>query len=123
MRRLSIVFVCLFAMAVFVSGAIAQGEKPGSPASATEKGKVEKPKASKATRVYGTVVAYEAGKIIKVKGKKEKEWTFDIAPDAKIKGSVKEGGRVRVLYKTEGGKMVATSISVLTARKAKAEKK
>jgi Cu/Ag efflux protein CusF len=123
MRRLLIVLVALFAMAAFVSGVVAQEKKAEPPAPAVEKDKTEKAKASKPMKAYGTVVAYEVGKTIKVKGKKEKEWTFDIAPDAKIKGKVKEGGKVRVVYKKEGDKMVATSISVATAKKAKVVKK
>ena len=63
-------------------------------------------------RAYGIVAAYEAGKTIKVKGSKEKEWTFDIAPEVKIKGEVKDGAKVRVVYKKEGAKMIANSILV-----------
>jgi hypothetical protein len=93
-----------------------------APAPSGEKAKAEKPKASKPMRAYGTVAAYEAGKTIKVKGAKEKEWTFDIAPDAKIKGEVKEGAKVRVVYSKKDDKMVATSISV-AVKKAKTGKK
>ena len=122
MRKLLIVLVTLFAMIAFVSGVVAQEKKAETPAPAAEKAKAEKPKASKPMRAYGTVAAYEAGKTIKVKGSKEKEWTFDIAPDAKIKGEVKEGAKVRVVYSKEDGKMVATSIS-LAAKKVKTVKK
>ena len=94
-----------------------------APAPSGEKAKTEKPKAAKPMRAYGTVAAYEAGKTIKVKGSKEKEWTFDIATDAKIKGEVKEGAKVRVVYSKKDGKMVAMAISVSPARKAKGEKK
>jgi len=90
---------------------------------AAEKPKVEKPKAPKAMKLSGIVAAYEAGKMIKVKGAKEKELTFDIALDAKIKGEVKEGAKVTVVYKKEGEKMMATSISVAPAKKVRAEKK
>jgi Cu/Ag efflux protein CusF len=61
--------------------------------------------------------------MIKVKGAKEKEMTFDIAADAKMKGEAKEGGKVTVGYKKDGDKMVATSISVAAAKKPKAPKK
>ena len=122
MRKLLIVLVALFAMVAFVSGVVAQEKKAETQAPAAEKAKAEKPKASKPMRAYGTIAAYEVGKTIKVKGSKEKEWTFDISPDAKIKGEVKEGAKVRVVYKKEDDKMVATSISV-AAKKAKTVKK
>ena len=94
-----------------------------APAPPGEKAKAEKPKASKPMRAYGIVAAYETGKTIKVKGSKEKEWTFDIAPEVKIKGEVKDGAKVRVVYKKEGEKMIANSILVASAKKAKREKK
>ena len=94
-----------------------------APAPSGEKAKAEKPKVSKTMRAYGTVAAYEAGKTMKVKGKKEKEWTFDISPDVKIKGEVKEGAKVRVVYKKEDDKKVATSISAASPKKAKPVKK
>jgi hypothetical protein len=37
--------------------------------------------------------------------------TFQIAAGAKIKGEIKDGAKVTVMYKKEGDKMVATSIS------------
>jgi hypothetical protein len=123
MKKLLIVLVALFAMAAFATGGMAQERKSETPAPAAEKAKPEKPKASKPMRAYGTVAAYDAGKTIKVKGSKEKEWTFDIAPDAKIKGEVKEGAKVRVVYRKEDDKMVAASISVAAAKKAKTAEK
>ena len=60
--------------------------------------------------------------MIKVKGAKDKEMTFDVAADAKITGEVKEGGKVVVTYKKEGDKMMATAITV-PAPKKKAPKK
>jgi hypothetical protein len=110
-------------MVAFASGAIAQEKKDETQAPAAEKTKLEKPKASKPMTVYGTVAAYEAGKTIRVKGKKEQEWMFDITPGAKIKGEVKKGDKVRVVYKKEDNKVLAMSIAVATARKAKVEKK
>jgi hypothetical protein len=103
----------------FAAGAVAQEKKGETPAPA-----VEKPmsKEAKTMRVYGTVVTYEAGKIIKVKGAKEKEWTFDVGPNAKIKGEVKEGVRVGVRYMKEGDKLVATSIYLAHPKKAKVKK-
>ena len=112
MRKVLIILVALFAMAAFVSGVVAQEKKAEQPAPAAEKAKPVK-----AMRAFGTVSAYEAGKTITVKGKKA-EWTFDIAPDAKVKGEVKEGAKVRVMYKTEGDKKIATFIAV-PAKKAK----
>jgi len=116
MRKVLIILVALFAMAAFVSGVVAQEKKAEQPAPAAEKAKPVK-----AMRAFGTVSAYEAGKTITVKGKKE-ELTFDIAPEAKIKGEVKEGARVHVMYKKEGDKRIATSITV-AAKKGKAAKK
>jgi hypothetical protein len=97
MKKTLIVLIALFAMVAFVSGAMA--------------------KAPKAMHFKGKVTAYEAGTMIKVKGAKEKEMTFDIAADAKIKGEVKEGAKVTVTYKKEGEKMVATSISAAAHKK------
>jgi hypothetical protein len=37
--------------------------------------------------------------------------TFDIAAGAKIKGKIKDGAKVAVMYKKEGDMMAATSIS------------
>ena len=117
MRRILIILVALFAMVAFVGGVVAQTPAPApAPAPAPEKAKPVK-----AMRAFGTVSAYEAGKTVMVKGKKA-EWTFDIAPDAKIKGEVKEGAKVQVRYKKEGDKMIATSIAV-SAKKGKAAKK
>ena len=122
MKKVMIVLVALLALVSFVSGVVAQEKKvEATPTPAVEKAKAEKPKAAKSMKFSGTVATYEAGKMIKVKGAKEKELTFDVAPDAKIKGEVKEGGKVTVLYKKEGEKMIAHSISVAHVRKAKAE--
>jgi Cu/Ag efflux protein CusF len=118
MRKILIILVALFAMVAFASGVIAQEKKAEQPAPAAEKAK-----AVKAIRAFGTVSAYEAGKTITVKGKKEKEWTFDIAPDAKIKGEVKEGAKVQVMYKKDGDKMIATSIAVGAKKAAKKKMK
>lgn len=132
MKRMLMVVVALLAMVAFVGMAIAQTpaktEKPAAPAApapapAAEKAKVEKPKAPKATNFKGTVAAYEAGKMIKVKGAKDKEMTFDVAADAKIKGEVKEGAKVTVAYKKDGDKMMATAITVSVPKKPKAPKK
>ncbi len=134
MKRILIVMTALLAMVAFAGLAIAQAPaKPAAPAApapaptpAPEKAKVEKPKAEKAAkpmRFVGTVAAYEAGKMIKVKGAKDKEMTFDLTGDTKVKGDVKEGAKATVMYKKEGDKMTATSISVAApAKKAAAPK-
>ncbi len=128
MKKMLFILVALVAMVAFVGGVMAQAPPPApAPAAApaakpaADKPKADKPKPPKATKASGTVAAYEAGKMIKVKGAKDKEWTFDIAADAKIKGEVKDGAKVTVMYKKDGDKMVATAISV-AEKKAKKEK-
>lgn len=128
MKRMLIIMVALLAMVAFASGVIAQApaktEKPAAPAApAAEKPKMEKPKEAKAMKFGGTVAAYEAGKMIKVKGAKDKEMAFDVTGDTKMKGEVKEGAKVTVMYKKDGDKMMATSISVTPPPKKKAAPK
>jgi len=128
MKKSLIIVIALVAMVAFVGGVVAQEKKapapaPAASAPAPEKAKAEKPKAPKAMSFKGTIAAYEAGKMIKVKGSKEKEMTFNIAADAKIKGEAKEGAKVTVSYKKDGDKMVATSISVAAPKKPKAPPK
>jgi hypothetical protein len=118
MKKLLIVLVALFAMVAFVSGVVAQEKKTETPAAAP---KAEKPKAPKAMKFSGAVAAYEAGKMIKIKGK-DKEMTFDATADTKVKGEVKEGAKATVTYKKEGDKMVATAISGPAPKKPKTEK-
>jgi Cu/Ag efflux protein CusF len=135
MKRVLVVMVALLAMVAFVSGVMAQApaktEKPAAPAPekaapapekmkpAAEKPKTDKPKAMK---FAGAVAAYEAGKMIKVKGSKDKEMAFDVTGDTKMKGEVKEGAKVKVMYKKDGDKMVATSIAVAAEKKAPPKK-
>ena len=121
MRKLLIVLVALFAMVAFVSGVVAQEKKTEAPA-ATAAPKAEKPKAPKPMKFSGTVAAYEAGKMIKIKGAKDKEMTFDVTADTKVKGEVKEGVKATVTYKKEGDKMIATAISGPAPKKPKTEK-
>jgi hypothetical protein len=123
MKRILVLVVVLLTMVAFASTALAQApaktaapEKAApapAPKPAAEKPKAEKPKALKAT---GAVAAYEAGKTIAVKVK-DKEMKFNIAADAKVKGEIKEGAKVTVMYKKDGDKMVATSISVPAPKK------
>ncbi len=136
MKRILVVMVALLAMVAFVSGVMAQApattEKPAAPAAekvapapakakpAAEKNKSGKPKEMK---FNGTVAGYEAGKMIMVKGPKNKEMTFDVTGDTKMKGEVKEGSKVTVMYKKDGDKMAATSIAVSKPPKKAPEKK
>jgi hypothetical protein len=137
MKRVLVVMVALLAMVAFVSGVMAQApaktEKPAAPAPekaapapAPEKMKpaADKPKADKpkAMTFAGAVAAYEAGKMIKVKGAKDKEMAFDVTGDTKMKGEVKEGAKVKVMYKKDGDNMVATSIAVAAEKKAPSKK-
>ena len=115
--------VALLSMVAFAAGGIAQTTAAPPSAPATEKPKVEKPKEAKPMNFRGTVTAYEAGKMINVKGAKDKEMAFDVTGDTKMKGEVKEGAKVTVMYKKEGEKMVANSISVAPPAKKKAAPK
>ncbi len=135
MKRALVVMVALLAMVAFVSGVMAQApaqtQKPAAPAvekaapapekpkPAAEKPKTDKPKAMK---FAGAVAGYEAGKMIKVKGSKDKEMAFDVTGDTKMKGEVKDGAKVTVMYKKDGDKMVATSIAVTPEKKASSKK-
>jgi hypothetical protein len=67
------------------------------------------------------VAAYEAGKMVKVKGK-DKDMTFDLTGDTRVKGDVKDGAKVTVMYKKEGDKMVATAITVVAEKKVEEKK-
>src|SRR5512135_2453941 len=131
MKKLFVIMIALVTMVAFAGSVMAQAPaKPAEPAKpaapAPEKAKAEKPKtekkaAPKVMNFSGAVAGYEAGKMIKVKGK-DKEMTFDITGDTKVKGEVKDGAKVTVMYKKDGDKMIATSITVATEKKA-AEKK
>jgi Cu/Ag efflux protein CusF len=129
MKKLFVVMIALLTIVAFASSVMAQAPaKPAEPAAkpapapekkAPEKAKTEKPKTMKTS---GVVATYEAGKMIKVKGK-DKEMTFDVTGDTKVKGEVKDGAKVTVMYKKDGDKMVATSISVAAEKKKAPEKK
>ena len=103
MKRIAFVLVALLVAFAFTTGALAAEKKAAQP---------------KMMKASGAVLAYEKGKMIKVQGPKE-EWTFDLAPDAKIKGEVKEGAHVAVTYQKEGGKMIASSVTVAAEKKTK----
>ncbi len=126
MKKNLIISVALLTMVAFGGAAMAQGQtKPTAPAAteksatpATDKSKAEKKEATKAMEATGTVAAYEGGKMIKVKDK-DKEMVFDLTADTQVKGEVKEGAKVTVMYKKEGDKMVATAINVSAEKKEK----
>jgi len=123
MKRALLVLIALLVTLAFAGGAIAQAPaKTEKPAAAPEKAKEAKPKEPKAMKASGTVAAYEAGKMIKIKGSKDKEMMFDLTGDTKMKGEVKEGAKVTVMYKKEGDKMVANSVSVAPPPKKAAPK-
>jgi hypothetical protein len=134
MKKNMFVLISLFIMATFAGVVMAQTQaKPTAPAvtdkpsvstaekAKTEGPKVEKKEAPKAIRVSGTVAAYEAGKMIKVKGK-DKEMVFDLTGDTRVKGDAKDGAKVTVMYKKEGDKMVATAITVVAEKKVEEKK-
>jgi|PlaIllAssembly_1097288.scaffolds.fasta_scaffold07095_2 hypothetical protein len=132
MKKMFVVMIALLTMVAFAGSVMAQAPaKPAEPAKAAEpakpaappaeKPKAEKKEAPKAMKASGTVAGYEAGKMIKVKGK-DKETTYGVTGDTKVKGEVKDGAKVTVMYKKDGDKMVATSITV-AAEKKPAEKK
>jgi hypothetical protein len=133
-KSLLICFI-LAAFAVFASSAFAQEKKaePASPAvpkaapaPAAPAPKATpapaKAKAPKEMKAAGTVGIYEAGKMITVKGEKDKEWTFDITAKTKVKGEVKGGAKVTVMYVKDGEKLTATSISGPQPKKEKPAK-
>ncbi len=128
MKKNLAVFVVFLTIVAFAGGVMAQtpakpGDKPVAPA-ATDKSTTppaEKPKAEtketpKTMEVSGTVVAYETGRMIKVKDK-NKEMALDATGDTKVKGEVKAGAKVTVEYKKVGDKTVATAITVFVEKK------
>ena len=130
MKKAFVIMIALLTVVAFSGSVMAQTPakpaEPAKPAAPAEKPKADKPKAEKkeapkALKAAGTVAGYEAGKMIKVKGK-DKEMTLDITADTKIKGEVKDGAKVTVVYKKDGDKMVATSITVPAEKKPAAKK-
>ena len=118
MKRFLVLAVALLTMVAFASTGLAQApaktaapEKAAPAPAPKATAEKAKPKADKPLKYAGTVAAYEAGKMIKVKDSKGKEMTFDVAADAKLKGEIKDGAKVNIVYKKDGDKMVATSIS------------
>jgi len=122
-KNWSFLIVAMLTMMAFAGSVMAQGQaKPAAPA-ATEKqapapekqkateSKPVKEESAKAMKASGSVAAYEAGKMIKIK-EKDKEMSFDVTGATTVKGDVKDGAKVTVMYKKEGDKMVATAITV-----------
>jgi Cu/Ag efflux protein CusF len=128
-KNILVAFVALLTLVAFGSVVMAQAPaKPAAPpaidkpaAPATEKPKAEKKEAPKAMTASGTLASYEAGKTIKVKGK-DKEMVFDVTGETNVKGEVKEGAKVTVMYKKDGDKMIATAITVAAEKKAEEKK-
>jgi ABC-type oligopeptide transport system substrate-binding subunit len=109
MKRIFFALIALIAVFAFVTGAAAAEKKATQP---------------KAMQVSGAVTAYLAPSqaekstgMIAVKDAKGKAWSFDLPADSKIKGEVKKGARATVTYKKEGGKMIATAVSVAAVKK------
>jgi len=134
MKQNMIAFVALLTLATFAGVVMAQTPaKPTASAvtdkpsvSAVEKPKTEGPKvekkeAPKAIKFSGIVAAYEAGKMINVKGK-DKEMAFDLTGNTRVRGDVRDGAKVTVMYKKEGDKMVATAITVVAEKKVEEKK-
>ena len=72
-------------------------------------------------KAKGTVLAYEAGQSITVKGAEE-ETTFALAPDVQITGDVKPGAKVAVTFAMAGENKVASAIVVPVVKAAKKAK-
>ncbi len=134
MKKNLIILIGLLTVAAFAGSVMAQGQaKPAAPpatekqvAPAPEKSKATEPKsekkeASQDMKASGTVSAYEAGKLVRIKDK-DKEMVFDLTGQTVVKGEIKDGAKVAIMYKKEGDKMVATGITV-TAQKRVEEKK
>jgi len=129
-----LLLVTLLALVAFVSGAMAQQKTapapaPAAPASTTPAKPMEM-KAEKMEKFSGAISKVDQmGKMIEVKGKKEKTMTFAINDMTKImKGKgmmkmedLKEGMMASVEYKKEGDKMMAATIK-LSAPKAAPKK-
>jgi len=114
MKKCLFVLIALLTVFAFATGAVA-AEKKGT--------------APQAGKVSGTVTTYIAASqadktagTISVKDAKDKIWAFDVLPDTKVTGEVKNDAKVTVAYKKEGGKMIASSIAVIAVKKPAAPK-
>ena len=88
------------------------------PENRSKEPKVEKKETPQAMRVSGTVAVYEASKMIKVKGK-DNEMAFDLTGDTKVKGDVKDGAKVTVMYKKEGTRWLPLPLPWLPRRRSR----
>jgi hypothetical protein len=134
MKSTLVLSVGLLTIFAFGTAALAQGQAkqsaPAAPAASappSEKLKgndvkgITKEQASNAMETSGTVAGYEANKMIKVKSK-DSEMAFEVTSDTKVKGEIKEGANVTVMYKKEGNKMVASAITTGFEKKAEEKK-
>ncbi len=129
MKRFLTALMAMLTAMVFAGTVMAQAPAtPAAPANPADKPMApaaEQPKMEKAPKpmkFFGSVTGYEEGKMLKLKAK-DKEMSFDLTGDTKVKGELKEGAKAAVWYKKDGDKMVATSVVVAAAKRAKAEKK
>ena len=134
MKKNLIVFIGLLTLAAFAGSVMAQGQATPTAPAATEKQAAPAPEKSKATepqtekkeapqamKASGTVSAYEAGKLIRVKDK-DKEMAFNLTGNTAVKGEIKSGVNVTVMYKKDGDKMAATDITLNVEKKAEGKK-
>ena len=119
MKKVLIIMVALLAMVFLVSGVVMAEEK--RPALGTPE--EEKLQTHQKLQGVAIVKAYDAAAKTITLTYQKKDYDLTIAEDATIKGAVKPGAKVRVDFKKEEGKRIATSISVMsTKRAARAEK-
>ena len=115
MKRFLLVLMALLTVFAFASGVVAAEKKAAAK--------------SEVTKVTGAVTAYIAARqaermagTITVKDAKGNDWSFDVPPDTKITGEVTRGVTATVNYKKEGGKMIASTITVIAVKKPAAPK-
>ena len=114
MKKLLFVLIALLTAFAFATGAVAAEKKATAPQTGKVSGTVTTYiAASQADKTAGT---------ISVKDAKDKIWAFDVLPDTKITGEVKNDAKVAVAYKKEGGKTTAASITVIAVKKPAAPK-
>jgi hypothetical protein len=111
MKRLLIVFVAVLMMFGFSAVAFAQGEKAATGSQSTTVSEKKMESKEKVMGFNGTVAAVDKiAKTIVVKGK-EGEKTFDVSKATKAE--ILPGEVVTVKYMEEGGKMVASSVTMV----------
>ena len=129
-KRLFALIVGVAFVAGIAGSALAQGQSTTAPTAPKEEKKAEKPAEPKKPTVQnanGTVKTAAADSLVvagKTKGK-DAEWTFSVDPKTKIRKAGKDvtaadlaaGDAVNVRYHAEGGKNVAESVMVRSAKK------